>query len=693
MTTCKPLGLLILAILLIINPLSHASDDSRAYQIFKQGLDDERQLRIYEARERYIAALAESPTNQGFLSHYAWFLTRYGFSEEAADVFSRLMPLADDKEKTALYLGLAWNRQVLGQLEASLDMYKRRFPITAIDMPGAFEQIRWHRYEENHKKINRLKNDIASGSDALTHQRALVEVCLDQGALASAIALAEDLRDQGELDLKTHLFLARALFWSGALDRAAHEYAALNDRSPENAFLNIEWADVLVADERLPEAQALLEKSLALYPQAAAGRRKLAEVLARQHEDQRAIEMAESIAAEKNDRLTGLLARARARHFSGHIQNAQPIYAQILKEYPLHPDALWGMTETSIYTGRDAEARRTLHQWENAIEDPRMRVQQKRLKQYTAPHLSGIADFYSNSSDFSRTDMGLESGWHMGDDWRLNAGYRFSGFFQSGFEDVFRNTFLVGARKGVSERLLLTTGLSGNNYDNDHNSLNGELGLAFQMTPELSIQPHFRHVDVIDTTGPFENMAYSHTVTIGSVGMHITADEYGLRLDYLPLPRLSFSCDYRYADYSDDNQKHYLSSEAGYRFSLQPDWRMAYNYFYLDYRDPAPLYRENDRVESAYYDPINFETHTLRLVFRHDNGERWFYGSEGALSYIPKSNGTGTYLSAFVGWRFKQDMTFRIDARGYYQNRGVDRVDTTGYFWANNVMFKFDYRF
>ena len=693
MSTYKPLGLFILVILLLINPLGHASDDSRAYEIFKQGLEEERQLRIYEARERYIAVLAESPANEGFLSHYAWFLTRYGFSEEAADVFSRLMPLADDSDKAALNLGLALNRQVLGQLEASLDMYKKRFPITAIDMPGAFEQIRWHLYEENLLKIKRLKNDIASGSDPLSHRRALVEVYLDQEALASAIALAEDLRDQGELDLKTHLFLARALFWSGELDRAAHEYAALNDRSADNAFLHIEWADVLVADERLSEAQALLEKSLALYPQAAAGRRKLAEVLARQHEDQRAIAMAESIAAEKNDRLTGLLARARARHFSGHIQTAQPIYAQILQEYPLHPDALWGMTETSIYTGRYAEARRTLHQWENALADPRMNVQQNRFQQYTAPTIDGMTDFYSNSSEFSRTDMGLESGWRMGDDWRLTAGYRFSGFFQSGFEDIFRNSLQVGVWKEVSDRLQLATGLSGNFYDDDHNALNGELGLTFQMTPKLSIQPLFRHVDVIDTTGPFENMAYSHTVSIGSVGLHITADEYGLRLDYLPLPRLSFAFDYRYSDYSDDNQKHYLNGEAGYRFSIQPDWRIAYNYFFLDYRDPAPLYRENDLVESAYYDPINFETHALRLVFRHDNGDRWFYGSEGALSYIPKSDGTGTYLSAFVGWRFKQNMIFRIDARGYYQNRGVDRVGTTGYFWANNVMFKIDYRF
>ena len=37
-------------------------------------------------------------------------------------------------------------------------------------------------------------------------------------------------------------------------------------------------------------------------------------------------------------------------------------------------------------------------------------------------------------------------------------------------------------------------------------------GLSCQLTPELSIHPWFRHMEVIDTTGPFENMAYSHTV-------------------------------------------------------------------------------------------------------------------------------------------------------------------------------------
>ncbi len=691
MYTYKRLCLSILAILLLTNSVSQASDDSRAYEIFKQGLESERQLRIYEARERYIIAQADYPQNEGFLNHYAWFLTRYGFSEEAVEVFSRLVPLAEDKD--VLYQGFAWNRQVMGQLEASLEMYKKRFLITAIDIQRAFEQIRWHLYTENQRKIEQLKSKIATGADPLSHKKALVEVYLDQGALDRVIALAGDLRDQGELDLKTHLHLARALLWSGALRRAEQEYDALNGRSPENAFLHIEWAEVLIVDERLPEAQALLEKALGYYPQATAGRRKLAEVLARQHDDDRAIEMAESISTEGNDRLTGLMARARARHFSGRIQTAQPIYAEILGEYPFLPDALWGMTETSIYTGRYADARHTLRQWENALPDPRLNDQQKRFQLYTAPNIEVDTDYYSNSSEFSRMDMGLKTGWYMGDDWRLTAGYRLSGFNQSGFEDILRNTCFLGVRKGVSERLQLVTELSGHVYDNDHNALNGELGLTYQMTPKLSIRPLFRHVDVIDITGPFENMAYSHTVAIGSVGLHITADEYGIRFDYLPLPRVSFSCDYRYSDYSDDNRKQYVNGEAGYRLSLRPDWRIAYNYFYLDYRDPAPLYHENDRVESAYYDPINFETHALRLVFNHDDGDRLFYGGEGALSFIPKSDGTGTYLSAFVGWRFKEDLMFRLDARGFYQNRGIDRLETTGYFWANNILFNFEYRF
>jgi hypothetical protein len=127
--------------------------------------------------------------------------------------------------------------------------------------------------------------------------------------------------------------------------------------------------------------------------------------------------------------------------------------------------------------------------------------------------------------------------------------------------------------------------------------------------------------------------------------------------------------------------------------SAIPYLRAAYNYFYLDLQDPAPLFTENTRTESAYYDPIDFETHTLRLEFRHNYGKHFSSGVEGAVSYIPDSEGTSKSVFAFAVCRFDDHCALRLDARWFYQNRGVDRIGETGHFRARNFILSLDYRF
>ena len=153
------------------------------------------------------------------------------------------------------------------------------------------------------------------------------------------------------------------------------------------------------------------------------------------------------------------------------------------------------------------------------------------------------------------------------------------------------------------------------------------------MFTELS----FRHFDIIDTVLPFNNIIYSYVVTIGSLDRDIKSDDYKFYLLYAPVPKVSFAGEFIYGDYSDSNRKHSLMFEAGYQVLDSPYLRTAYNYFYLDIKDPAPLTGSGDHVESAYWDPVNFETHTLRLEYRQDYSEHLSFGAEGALSYSPKS--------------------------------------------------------
>lgn len=235
--------------------------------------------------------------------------------------------------------------------------------------------------------------------------------------------------------------------------------------------------------------------------------------------------------------------------------------------------------------------------------------------------------------------------------------------------------------------------LGGNFYDNGHNNLNGRLSLYIEPTKILTAAVNYEHIDIIDTELPFRNAIYNYVVTIGAVGRTIRTDDYSVYLLYTPRPKVSLAGKILYRDYSDGNRKLSSTLEAGYQFMRVPYLRAGYNYFYLDYKYPAPVYIEKTKSVSAYYDPINFETHTLKLELRHDIDKKISYGTEGAISYIPKSDSFSYSLFLFGAYEFDEYHTLRLDARWFYQNKGVDRTGTSGHFWADNIILSYEYRF
>ncbi len=152
-------------------------------------------------------------------------------------------------------------------------------------------------------------------------------------------------------------------------------------------------------------------------------------------------------------------------------------------------------------------------------------------------------------------------------------------------------------------------------------------------------------------------------------------------------------CEAVQGDYSDGNTKHSLLFEAAYQLTDRPYLRLAYNYYYLDFKDPAPIFSEGGQAESAYYDPINFEVHSLRLEYRKNHNDVFSYGAEGALEFIPENGGVPCLISAFAQWRINTSVNLRFDARWFYQNKGIDRIGDTGAFHAENVVAIVEYSF
>lgn len=339
------------------------SANQNAYEIFKKGIELENSLRIFEARDIFREAIVLDPMNKGYMEHYAWFLHYNGFHEEVVDVFTRLISMAEKKE--FIYLGLGWNQKILGRLSHSLDEYKKVFILISpnSNFRNVFREIRWKPYDENRAKIQDLTMKLAEDPQEIGLKKELFEVYINEGDLEGAIKLGEEIVADNSGDKLFHLKFARALFWHNEKNRAEAEYKKLLADSPDNPFLYFELGCVLHAGDRLTEAREALEKSLSLYSASAGTKKELVEVLAKMGKGEEAEKLAAGIKPEGCEKLDGLLARAGCFHFSGRLDEARVLYREVLQDYPYNSDALWGLTETSIYTGNLEDARTTLKKW------------------------------------------------------------------------------------------------------------------------------------------------------------------------------------------------------------------------------------------------------------------------------------------------------------------------------------------
>ena len=257
-----------------------------------------------------------------------------------------------------------------------------------------------------------------------------------------------------------------------------------------------------------------------------------------------------------------------------------------------------------------------------------------------------------------------------------------------------RHTVFAEADSVIFKGARISGRVGENLYDNDVNNLNGTISLQLDPSEKFTAVLSYEHLDIIDKEQPFlGNPIYNHVVTIGSVGLNIRTNDYSAWLNYRPFERVYLTGEWVYGDYSDGNRKQSYMLESGYILKRTPRVRLSYNYFYLDYQNPAPVYTENQQRQSAYYDPINFEVHTLRLEYRNETSRRFSYGAEEAVSFIPKSNGFSNSFFVFGAVEFNKNHKLRLDGRIFYQNKGIDRIGKTGYFDAKNVSLSYEYRF
>ncbi|MBL7031819.1 MAG: hypothetical protein ISR97_01405 [Nitrospira sp.] len=204
---------IILIVLLCITPGVSANTD--AYETFKQGLELEQELRIFEARDTFREAIAMDTSTHGYLDHYGWFLHIHGFSEEAVAVFKKALPSAEDK--ASMTKGLEWNLKAIGQQKPSRSANRLTDKSESAEPESTMlaEETSSSPNDQYLEKIRKLKLEISESPDPVTLQKKLFNVYIEHNEFDNAIRTAEDLRSGNALDKFTHLQLARVLFWNG----------------------------------------------------------------------------------------------------------------------------------------------------------------------------------------------------------------------------------------------------------------------------------------------------------------------------------------------------------------------------------------------------------------------------------------------------------------------------------------------
>lgn len=667
---------------------------SPAYETFQKGLALEQSLRYFEARDRFSEACAAEPDNGGFREHYAWFLSAAGFSEEAAAAFRSALPLSNNQK--SLNQGLGWNEKVIGRYPAALAAYSTAFgaDYAKLSYHDAFQEISRHLTSENAAEQKRLALALAQHPDDAGTARSLFDVYVSLGDFKSAGAIGKKVAADDPKDLPFRLKLMLAQLWGGETKAAEADLTQLMVASPDNAYLYYLLGRLKHDQGDLPAASSALKRSLSLYPYAEASRKDLAELLAESGQTEPALALAKSIGEGHAGSLTAQLAVARVLHFSGNVQEAVARYRQILVSYPNNADALWGLVETSLLTGRADEAEPAFKIWQQGEPDPRIDVQKERLRRATAPKLGLLGDYYANSVRFARYNAGTSIG-TLYHGTRLDFGYHFSDFSQQGFSHINRNSVALGAERRIGDAFRAEARLGGNFYSNDQNHLNGKASLYYEPSAKLALALNYGHTDIVDTEPVFQNAIYNYVVTIGSVGRKIAMDDVSVYGRYRIAPRLDVWGKALRGFLTDGNTKSVYLAGADCRLDPSQQLTVGYDYFYLDYRKTAQDYQPGAVSTPAYYDPSNFEVHTVKFAYQHPLVNGITLGAEGRVAYIPKVTGVAESLFVDVAYRWADRQTLRLDLRGSYQDKGVGRNarDNGGHFWAENALVTYEYIF
>jgi tetratricopeptide (TPR) repeat protein len=637
---------------------------------FEQGLEAEKNLRLYEAREHFRAAVKESPDTPGVAEHTAWFLFLNGFHDEECVALLRLAgPKGQDS---------AAMERAARQVERELGLRGPSDP-TEKDEQKAFQKMK--------------VEQAASGTDA-ERGGSLV----DAGEYKEGVVLLEKAVKESPDDLTLELKLARAYYWSGKKTEADQAYGRLLKKQPNNPALLYERAGVAASEDQLDRARILLAAAEKARPGDTRILLERARIESLGYDREATLEALDRIPAKDQDSAQVWLGRGRADHGLGQFAAAAESYEKALEKAPHLEEAAHRLAECHLRRGDIGAGDDIISSWQNRERGLDWDMREDLFGEMADPRMGASFASYSNSVQFLELDFGLFGSFRPIPEVEIRPSVVNSLFQQIGFSNIDRQGGLVEVNARPDDWVAVSGNVGLNGYTNDWLSPVGGVSTEFFPVHWLDLGVGVNYFDLIDFQPPFGVGIYDLVTTIGGVGNRVTSTQGTLQARLRPYAGWELFGRTRLASFSDANTFQDNLVQAAYTFrNQQPRITASYNYYYMALINPARNYQPNAGgiTTPSYYDPdaLNINSWKLEVVGRP---VEWVeMGGEGYLYNIMENGGFGQ--SVFIFTKFELDgpeNTLRLDGRYFTQNRGLTRNDAPGgSFNALNFLLTYEHRF
>jgi Tfp pilus assembly protein PilF len=653
--------------LLILGVLG--SGTLRAGSDFEQGMQFEKEIEIYQARNSFRKALAADPAAPGVAEHTAWFLFLNGFhDEECLALLRQATPKSQDPEA----------------MERAARQVEREMGIR-----GPADEAE----KAQQKEFQKTKMEQAASGTEAERGAAM----FDSGQYAEAVILLEGAVKAEPDNRPLALKLARAYSYSGKQAEADLAYGKLLEKQPGNAALLLERAQVAANRDQYERSVDLLAAAEKSQPGDTRILLERARVESAMYHRGAALDAVDRMPAKDQESGRAWLARGRADHSRGQFAAAEDSYETALAKAPHLEEAAHRLVECRTRRGHYGAADELISDWQNRERGLDWDMRADLYEEMTDPRMGASFASYSNSVQYLELDFGLFGSFRPIPEVEIRPSVINSLFQQIGFSNIDRQGGSVEVNARPDDWVAVSGNLGLNGYTNDWLSPVGGVSAEFFPVHWLDLGVGVNYFDLIDFQPPFGVGIYDLVTTIGGVGNRVTSTQGTLQGRVRPYAGWEVFARTRLASFSDANTFQDNLAQVSYEiYPTQPRIAAAYSYYYMSLLNPARDYRPNGIPSTpSYYDPDALNINSWKLEMSGRPVDWVEMGGEGYLYNIMENGGFGQ--AVFIYTKFELDgpeNTLRLDGRYFTQNRGLNRTDTPGgSFDALNFLLTYEHRF